>query len=597
MAKDKNQRRTSSKNKTLGKKPNMATVYENSKSQVEQGYKSLIAYSSQISGFEDHPDTFVAIVTQAVDRDRLRVLDASTGAILSEFTAKDKKANGFLDSNLSPNSQIEFSEHAKKISCVSWGAVTYSSSEIDQRATKKGKKRSPTNDSPINLDVVGIEGTNLILGAGLLNGDILLYSPSNNKVIGVLTGSHSSPVTDITFIKSSNGFRCWSCDSTGIVVEWNVLSCSQINSINTGLKDVKRILVSSDGQRLVICSHIIQIWDLLSNLKLTTYEGHASPIKSIKWGQGEKTLYSISESARFINCYDCSSVVPSETTLYTLSAQNEILHLEASKKSGSVLAITETGELSFWVGSGLNKKSKAGPSITCDKTIKVNSPKGSHISLLLAQFNEKASDVGGSVLVGWGNPLKPVFETLEISEFMEKSEKEIVIERELNSSSLLLSNAKKLSIEEQKKKLNFDNYTESKAKVSDSAITGKSTSGITGLNEYGPSMEDKLRDLKIGSIDNLKTSAHMVKESRSQLIFNDQFKGTNSLVGVLSQAINTNDTKLLVSIINQFRRNDTFKKCISIERSNKVVQGIIGYTYAIFDIASWSQQCIRVAVS
>lgn len=126
-----------------------------------------------------------------LDAHRLRIHDTTTGRLRCEYT---------FEKGLSVNS-------------LAWSSL--SSSDDRKGAKKKRKRVSATNGE----DITGLTS---IVAAASSKGSILLFSPSEGMVIGILEGGHIGEVRQFIFSGEAEEGKGWSCGVDGKLVEWDV---------------------------------------------------------------------------------------------------------------------------------------------------------------------------------------------------------------------------------------------------------------------------------------------------------------------------------------------------------------------------------------
>ncbi|PVV04130.1 hypothetical protein BB560_001373 [Smittium megazygosporum] len=557
MVNKKTKKRSASKPALDGAKSALANLASEKRADL----LAQVAFSSDISGTNYPSSNLIALFSHGIDRDKLRVIDPQTRATIAEFSAvQDSQLS--LETNADSKLSIPFNQ-AKSFTCISWGAVIVNKSEFSSSARKRTKTGKPIPNQS-KLDVAGIDGTVKFVAIGLKSSDILIFSPSSNKIIGKLSGVHTSAISDISFVYSNNSYRCWSCDLSGLVVEWDILNCTAIRDIKTNLKGAKKILISNDATKMVVASHSIELWDLISGSVLQTYKGHSDPVKFLKWGFSEQIFFSCSDSSSSINCWDAASVAPFSEVLFTLNAQNDVASLQSQTSDGSVLAITETGSLSAWYNvtpPSIHSKDSASNNQLPNAIIQFKDQSDSNVEILLSSFVKSHKSDTLVFLLAWGPIIKPVFENVEIQVNKSEITKEFDFTRDVSASNILIDESNQKNLFEQKNKLAFNMYSEKDASVIEPADQSNSNKGIVNSANYGPSMEEKLQKLQLGSSDTLKTPVQLINESSKAGKLNA--KSSITLVRALAQAINTNDLDMLDSVLRNFNKPDLVYETIA----------------------------------
>jgi len=128
-----------------------------------------------------------ASVVRGLDAYRLRIHDTNTSRLRYEHT---------FEKGVSVNS-------------LSWGSLP----PKDTKGAKKKRKRL------LNGAGDSAEDNTTVVAAATNRGTVILFSPSEGTVVGVLEGEHVSDVRFFAF--SADEGRGWSCGQDGKLVEWD----------------------------------------------------------------------------------------------------------------------------------------------------------------------------------------------------------------------------------------------------------------------------------------------------------------------------------------------------------------------------------------
>ncbi|KAK9763423.1 Small subunit (SSU) processome component [Basidiobolus ranarum] len=478
-----------------------------------------------VAKFDNDADLF-AIITQAVDRHRLRVFDTHTGTLKSEFS----------------------SDSERKFTCMSWG-ITQIEGVLSETSETSGRKKRRASR-------VQAATTSKVVALGLENGSIILYSISLGSIQKTLSGAHTLPVRD--FIFSQDGDKGYSCAQDGFIIEWDLKAGSIIRKWKSDIKDIHTISLSHNGSVLAVAAHSIELWDLESQKVIKKFTGHASVITNLTFSPNDEICISCAEHDRFVNLWDCR-LEEDKVNLAALTLDADITQLDISK-TNNVLALSEEGVVGVWenligstsLGSKPSKK-KRYTTRPSDSTIKILSTAEESvvIPILVAKFVSKGEYA--EVLVARGSTLKPSFERVSFRD--EESGKflaEVQVHRAPTGDLLLDSS----SIASDNLKNTQKSYGDSDIAVlgaTDMALPDPSINKRT--EEQEPTIEEKLKDLVVAD-----TADGANAEIPAQKTITPK---ANSLVHILVQALHSNDIQLLEGCLNNTNAeiiNNTVKR-------------------------------------
>lgn len=126
-----------------------------------------------------------------LDAVRLRIHDTVTGRLRCEHA---------LDKGVSVNS-------------LAWGTVPSAAAAAATAAGAKKKRKRADG---------GGEDAAVVVAAATSRGEVLLFSPSEGVVVGVLEGGHIGEVRQFVFSGEKEEGRGWSCGVDGKLVEWDL---------------------------------------------------------------------------------------------------------------------------------------------------------------------------------------------------------------------------------------------------------------------------------------------------------------------------------------------------------------------------------------
>ena len=155
-----------------------------------------------------------ASVIQGLDGQHLRIHDVTTGRLRCEHAITSKAT----------------------INCLDWGHYGANHSDRYHKESNKKRKRSAPANGPAEhtKDVVVAFGTSV--------SEVLMFSPTEFKLVGSLKGEHSQGIRDFKFVDAGISGRGWSIGGDGRLVQWDLrngksLRCSRMLSIKSAPVD------------------------------------------------------------------------------------------------------------------------------------------------------------------------------------------------------------------------------------------------------------------------------------------------------------------------------------------------------------------------
>ncbi|KAJ5489686.1 hypothetical protein N7539_004576 [Penicillium diatomitis] len=143
-----------------------------------------------------------ASVIQGLDAQHLRIHDVNTGRLQCEHALGPKETVTSLD----------------------WGY--YGGKNKDQ--SKKKRKRG----SDVNGDIDGLDQGDVVVAFGTSTSDIRMFSPSEDKVVGTLTGAHDKGIKDFKFSAEKPGQEAWSIGGDNKLVQWDLRTGQSVRTIH-----------------------------------------------------------------------------------------------------------------------------------------------------------------------------------------------------------------------------------------------------------------------------------------------------------------------------------------------------------------------------
>ncbi|WFD31210.1 Small subunit (SSU) processome component [Malassezia sp. CBS 17886] len=229
---------------------------------VESGRADITAFS---------PDAaFLAHLSRAVDRHRLRVYDADAGG-----------AAGLVVDYLLPES---LACHA-----LAWVALDRADGDVGAVPKKRKAHVKAATSQP-----AGAAQVHHHVALGLVNGTVLVYSPQQAKVVRMLVASApditAAAITSLSYCAAQS--RVWGVTANGWVHGWDLGGAASAQdrvppalSFLPGGRSPTRIVQGEAADRLLTGHHAIALYGEDSDppTQLMQYSGHASPLTHLVW--------------------------------------------------------------------------------------------------------------------------------------------------------------------------------------------------------------------------------------------------------------------------------------------------------------------------
>lgn len=376
--------------------------------------------SFTISSFSPQGELF-AIVSLALDKHRLQVYDTITRQSIAQHIVTPAR-----------------------VSSLCWARFD-TGSHLDHSPKRKRTRRSQDEASGDKT----VPPPGIILG--LNDGSLVLFSPAHGKVVKSI--SHPSSVAALISIVADDNAdsavtRVWTSGGDGVVRLWDLqqnhhidhwksneripYSCLAIRPIAPGsAADVTEILAANYTIQVVSANRLADLasGDAKQLHKHSTFTGHASSVKSLKWNSHSRFLSS-AESDRFIYIWDVpetngelisegkvAASIPLDAEVRAMALST---HPDSSSlaKQQNLLALSASGRVSIFplqldfVVPGSSKSKAKIPTLVPKSSIVPHPKQGgqSRAQVVAATFvSEDSEKICVARLVGG---VKPVFETL-----------------------------------------------------------------------------------------------------------------------------------------------------------------------------------------
>lgn len=145
-----------------------------------------------------------ASVIQGLDAQHLRIHDLTSGRLHCEHAVNPRE----------------------NITSLDWGYYEDSSRDGDRHMKKRRKRSSGINGA---VDVPG--NGEIVVAFGTSSSDIRMYSPTEDKIVGILTGGHERGIRDFKFTANKQAVEGWSIGGDGKLVQWDLKTGKSIRYV------------------------------------------------------------------------------------------------------------------------------------------------------------------------------------------------------------------------------------------------------------------------------------------------------------------------------------------------------------------------------
>ncbi|KAJ6090403.1 Small-subunit processome Utp12 [Penicillium sp. IBT 16267x] len=255
-----------------------------------------------------------ASVIQGLDAQHLRIHDTNTGRLQCEHALGPKETITSLD----------------------WGYYGGQGKSRDQ-SKKKRKRGSDVNG------VDGLDQGDVVVAFGTSSSDIRMFSPSEDKVVGTLTGAHEKGIKDFKFTSGRPAEEAWSIGGDNKLVQWDLRTGKSVRTIHLPASSVFTALSRPVPSNVpVICASqtpfLIDVEN--SDEEPVKFPAMRNPIHSVissSNGSAGSGAFLASDGDRFINVFDAST----QKLIRNLVAEQDV-------SSQILAAITEDGTIELF---------------------------------------------------------------------------------------------------------------------------------------------------------------------------------------------------------------------------------------------------------
>ncbi|KAJ8045383.1 WD repeat-containing protein 43 [Holothuria leucospilota] len=433
------------------------------------------------------------------------------------------------------------------LTCLAWRHSRKNQEHKKRRRSKKHKGGDSETDQ-------AIEETDLI-AMGTIGGSVLIYSMRQGDLKSRLEKGHEDTVNDVCWDRLED--TLYSCGDDGNIVEWDLVHGVPKNKWKGDKGSVHSLAVCPISNALLSAGRMIKLWNLDDQEVLKQFSGHASPVTRLLFTpfnlypkETEDTasieglhFLSAAQNERVINVWQIKSKTKSKTAAASLLLQQEpsfvdISYPDQRKKTIRVAAVTREGCVHVF-SLVLNGQAKEPfqPSHTISIATqgdKVVTPRP--ITIIAAHFARGQQD---RLLLAYGSSFKTAFEFVSL----ETDQKEICLVRDDPS---LKKSSQEMSGDKIKRPGTSEDATVltpySSAPLKPALATDSETPVRRKRKADKPevSLEDKLMALSM---------------AQSQADTSKEHPNLNSMVTLLTQALQSQDKNLLEKVLGQNKAN------------------------------------------
>ncbi|GFO17160.1 WD repeat-containing protein 43-like [Plakobranchus ocellatus] len=462
-------------------------------------------------------------------------------------------------------------------------SLSWSRPRRDAASTPKSKRKKLNSGKS---EEAGDDGLNLI-ALGTTAGDVNLYSFSKGSLHTQLTGGHTLQVNDVYWHLSSP--ELFTCSEDQTVAQWDLRKGKIKHKWKCDNSSIHSVCQCSD-QRLLTASHTIKLWDLSTRTVLQTLTGHSSPVFFLKpvWSppSNSEATYVLSSAVddRHISVWSFDGS-KNRNSIASFSVPDEPVSLSLGQGSASgqsllLAVITRKGSLHIFEHTLNGVKKKPLLPRTCVRA----SFKDEN-----AAHNDSNSPApifatcvrNGVISVAFGNPFKPVFETV----VFDSAKPEVMISVHVPAKSLMkeeFSQVKRPEISEH---------------VTTLVPSGTQPQAATRIKGKNRSRRSSVSDLTVEErLNAMSTDAPSEGPAKQPPV-------ANTLGRLLQQGLLSGDKKILAGVFQETNdtvvRNTIRRLPVSfiIPLVKEIERGMSGHAQHAFNLSRWTAALISTHVS
>lgn len=260
---------------------------------------------------------YLAYVSLAVDKHRLRIYDAVTGQSVAEHTPV-----------------------SARVSALSWGQIGIHTRDASPSRKKRRKSVQQSTDELVLL--------------GLSDGSIVLISPKHGRALHAL--SHPSCSAPILAI-ASTADTLWTSCADGNIYLWNIQAHELIDTWKTEDRIPYTSLALHPTDTSILAAHhsirllqAVSDSDLQNPNELALFTGHVSSIKQLRWDSSKPRFFSMAEGDRIISLWEVPDSGREGRMVASIQLDSDVRSIslgDGSSEQQALLALTASGKVSI----------------------------------------------------------------------------------------------------------------------------------------------------------------------------------------------------------------------------------------------------------
>ncbi|KAJ5777533.1 hypothetical protein N7520_000779 [Penicillium odoratum] len=310
----------------MGKKTSRQTTKVGSAASPATGLSQSTKSSILRAAFSpsEYQLALFASVIQGLDAQHLRIHDTNTGRLQCEHALGPKETITSLD----------------------WGYYSGQGKSRDQ-SKKKRKRGSDVNG------VDGLDQGDVVVAFGTSTSEIRMFSPSEDKIVGTLTGTHEKGIKDFKFTAGRPAQEAWSIGGDNKLVQWDLRTGKSVRTIHLPAASIFTALSRPVPSNVpVICAsqtpYLIDMEE--SDEEPVKFPAMRNQIHSIISTSAESAgsgAFLASDGDRFINVFDASTQKLIRNLVAEQNVSSVSLHNGTPEKQ-ILAAITEDGTIELF---------------------------------------------------------------------------------------------------------------------------------------------------------------------------------------------------------------------------------------------------------
>ncbi|KAL9035855.1 MAG: hypothetical protein Q9214_006400, partial [Letrouitia sp. 1 TL-2023] len=218
------------------------------------------------------------------------------------------------------------------ITCLEWGSRRTNRRQHDNQGSQAKRKRSKTN----GLDYSG-NAKDVVVAYGTSGSEIQMYSPTDAKLIGVLSNGHTQGVRDFKFKYGVLNPEGWSIGGDGKLVQWDLQKTKSIRTIV--IPDPLATVLCPFGHSIICASNKVVLIDPETTSQNQSFAASSGRIHSVLTSTVSSSypdlFLTAAESDRFINVFNTEK----KDSIGSLVAESDILSLTLSSSDDNSIFI------------------------------------------------------------------------------------------------------------------------------------------------------------------------------------------------------------------------------------------------------------------